>query len=151
MKIWKYENSAQWHDHTLRDDASCTQLVTRSASQLTFRPISVDFHEFSLIFIWSSLEFSQNIRFRSIFRIFRRNYQHSRTRRVEECILAHVSIDTNRFASIRINFRVYDRLKFLKIVRNRSKRRVSWAMSICKSVPKRSSGFALAPENKVEH
>ena len=92
-------------------------IISSSASQLMFRPISVDFHEFSLIFIWSSLEFSQNIRFRWIFRIFRQNYQHSRTRRVEKCIRAHVSMDLHRFAWIRINFRVYDRLKYSKIDR----------------------------------
>ena len=56
-------------------------------------------------------------RFRAIFGIFTRNYQHSCTQRVEKCIIAHVSIDTNRFASIRINFRVYDRLKYSKIHR----------------------------------
>ena len=76
--------------------------------------VSTDSDPFSWISMTFHVIILENIRKYAIFRIFRRNYQASCTRRVEECIIAHVSMDTKRFASIRINFRVYDRLKFLK-------------------------------------
>ena len=134
--------------NTLRDHASCIELALKSMAA----DVSTDFGRFSWISMKCHVIILENIPKSTIFRIFTQNYQHSRTRRVEKCIMAHVSMDLHRFASIRINFRVgsiFNECKYSKI--DRKSTETQSVMTHGHTQVDRNVARASPSPNKVEH